>query len=258
MVFRFHEGQTPVLISVPHAGLNVPEDIKARLSDEGRKLTDTDWHVDRLYAPLKTLGVSMLVATNSRYVIDLNRPADGSSLYPGQTVTQLCPVQTFEGTGIYKPGGEPDAAQIAHRTEVYWQPYHDKLTTELARLKAAHGHAILWDAHSINNRLPLLFDGQLPDLNFGTNDGKACAPGLAEQVMSIAEDDTRYTSVLNGRFKGGVITRTYGQPNEGVSAIQLEMAQECYMDQETFEWDEVKAGRVQSLMVQLFEKILEP
>lgn len=258
MVYTFHEGHTPVLISVPHAGLNVPDDIMARLSDEGLRLTDTDWHVDRLYAPLKDLGVSMLVATNSRYVIDLNRPRDGSSLYPGQTVTELCPTETFEGKALYKPGEEPGPDEIAERTTKYWQPYHQKLHETLSALKEKYGRAILWDAHSINNRLPRLFDGQLPDLNFGTNDGKACEAGLAECILAIAKEDTRYTSVLNGRFKGGVITRTCGEPSERVNAIQLEMAQACYMDQETFEWDEVKAGRAQSLMVQLFERILEP
>ncbi len=257
MVYTFHEGHTPVLISVPHAGLNVPDDIMARLSDEGLRLTDTDWHVDRLYAPLKTLGVSMLVATNSRYVIDLNRPRDGSSLYPGQTVTPLCPTETFEGLKIYKDGEEPTATEITERTTKYWQPYHQKLHETLSALKEKHGQAILWDAHSINNRLPRLFDGQLPDLNFGTNDGKVCAADLANDILVIAGADERYTSVLNGRFKGGVITRTYGKPEEGISAIQLEMAQGCYMDQETFEYRKDKASEVQILLVQLFEQLLK-
>lgn len=168
MVYTFHQGTAPILISVPHAGLAVPEDIRARLTEEGLRLTDTDWHVDRLYAPLKDLGVSMLIANYSRYLIDLNRPADGSSLYPGQTVTQLCPTHTFKGEPIYLDGEEPCADEITGRTEKYWQPYHTKITEELTRIKNAHGHALLWDAHSINNHLPLLFEGQLPDLNFGT------------------------------------------------------------------------------------------
>lgn len=248
MNYNFHQGTAPILISVPHAGLEVPEEIRARFSEEGLRLTDTDWHVDRLYAPLKDLGVSMLIANYSRYVVDLNRPADGSSLYPGQTVTQLCPTETFHGEALYRDGEEPDKAEIAQRTTKYWQPYHTKLAEELARIKATHGHAILWDAHSINNRLPLLFEGQLPDLNFGTNDGKACGAELASNILSIAKSDDRYTSVLNGRFKGGVITRTYGQPSEGVSAIQLEMAQACYMDQLSFAWEEENAREIQELL----------
>lgn len=257
MVYTFHEGHTPVLISVPHAGLNVPDDIMARLSDEGLRLTDTDWHVDRLYAPLKTLGVSMLVATNSRYVIDLNRPCDGSSLYPGQTVTELCPTETFEGKALYKPGEEPGPDEVAGRATKYWQPWHQKLHETLNALKEKHGRAILWDAHSINNRLPRLFEGQLPDLNFGTNDGKACAADLANDILAIAGADERYTSILNGRFKGGVITRTYGKPEEGISAIQLEMAQECYMDQETFEYREDKASEVQEVLESLVKRLLQ-
>lgn len=257
MVYTFHQGTNPVLISVPHAGLEVPGDIKAQLCDEGLRLTDTDWHVDRLYAPLKDLGVSMLVATNSRTVIDLNRPSDGSSLYPGQMVTGLCPTETFKGEKIYKDGEEPDDKEISRRIETYWQPYHQKLGETLQALKEKHGHAILWDAHSINNRLPRLFDGQLPDLNFGTNDGKACEAGLANNILAIAKEDDRYTSVLNGRFKGGVITRIYGKPEEGVSAIQLEMAQACYMDQETFAWDEGKANRVQVLLNKLSQTLMK-
>ena len=256
MVYTFHQGVTPVLISVPHAGLEVPEDIKARLSDEGLRLTDTDWHVDRLYAPLKDLGVSMLVATNSRYLIDLNRPSDGSSLYPGQQVSGLCPTETFAGLKIYKENQEPGGAEIAERTKAFWQPWHDKLSETLALLKQTHGHAVLWDAHSINNRLPLLFEGQLPDLNFGTNDGKACDAGLASDILSTASEDKNYTCVLNGRFKGGVITRSHGTPKEGVSAIQLEMAQSCYMDQETFEYQENKARKVQNVLVKVFQMLL--
>lgn len=257
MSTSFHQGTAPILISVPHAGLEVPEEIRARLSEEGLRLTDTDWHVDRLYAPLKDLGVSMLTASYSRYVVDLNRPADGSSLYPGQTVTQLCPTQTFEGHAIYKDGEKPGEDEIAERTTKFWQPYHSKLAEELDRIKDMHGHAILWDAHSINNRLPLLFEGQLPDLNFGTNDGRACEAKLAEAILSIAESDDRYTSVLNGRFKGGVITRTYGQPADCINAIQLEMAQACYMDQETFEYNKEKAQTVQGLLLELFKNALD-
>lgn len=256
MAYTFHQGTTPVLVSVPHAGLGIPDDIKAHLSDEGLRLSDTDWHVDRLYAPLKDLGVSMLVAKNSRYVIDLNRPPDGSSLYPGQTVTQLCPTETFEGKKIYKDGEEPDSDEIARRTEAYWQPYHQKLRETLQALKETHGHAILWDAHSINNRLPRLFDGQLPDLNFGTNDGKACDADLAGSILSIAKADEAYTSILNGRFKGGIITRTYGKPSDGVNAIQLEMAQSCYMKQDTFEYDEDKAVKVLKVLHKIFRTFL--
>lgn len=256
MSYTFHEGTAPILISVPHAGLEVPADIKARLSEEGVRLTDTDWHVDRLYAPLKDLGVSMLVANYSRYVIDLNRPADGSSLYPGQTVTQLCPTQTFEGRAIYKTGEEPGKAEITERTAKYWQPYHTKLAEELSRIKTAHGHATLWDAHSINNRLPLLFEGQLPDLNFGTNDGKACNSALASDILAITGLNSGCTNVLNGRFKGGVITRTYGRPQLNINAIQLEMAQACYMDQETFEYDEVIARLTQDLLRRYIQRLI--
>ncbi|UST52545.1 N-formylglutamate deformylase (plasmid) [Comamonadaceae bacterium OTU4NAUVB1] len=242
--FRFRQGTRALLISMPHVGTFVPPALAARFTDEARRVPDTDWHLERLYDFADELGASVLVATHSRYVIDLNRAPDGASLYPGQSVTGLCPVDTFDDTPIYAAGDVPGEVEIAARREAVWQPYHAKLTEALAQIKAQHGVAALWDAHSIRSVLPRFFDGKLPDLNLGTGKGISCDPALAQTLLAIAERAPGYTGVLNGRFTGGYITRHHGNPAQNVHAVQLEMTQSSYM-QEALPFDylpDVAAG----------------
>jgi len=255
--FRFRQGTRPLLISMPHVGTHVPPALAARFTDEARQVPDTDWHLERLYDFADALGASVLVATHSRYVIDLNRPPDGASLYPGQSVTGLCPVDTFDNTPIYEAGDVPEDDEIAERREAIWHPYHAKLTEELARIKAQHGIAALWDAHSIRSVLPRFFEGKLPDLNLGTAKGESCDPTLAQTLLGIAESAPGYTGVLNGRFTGGYITRHHGNPAQNVHAVQLEMTQSSYM-QEALPFDylpEVAAG-VQPRVRRMIEAVL--
>ena len=229
--FVFHQGTQPLLISMPHAGTYVPPALAARFTEEARQVPDTDWHMERLYAFAKDMGASILAATHSRYVVDLNRPPDGASLYPGQSVTGLCPVDTFDDTPIYTRGDVPDDSEIAARRDAVWAPYHAQLRAELDRIRAQHGVAVLWDAHSIRSVLPRFFEGKLPDLNLGTADGASCSPALAQELLAIARSAPGYTGVLNGRFKGGHITRHYGQPERNIHAVQLEMTQCSYMQE---------------------------
>ena len=235
--FQFRQGTRPLLISMPHVGTHVPPALAARFTDEGQRVPDTDWHLERLYYFADELGASVLVATHSRFVIDLNRPPDGASLYPGQSVTGLCPVDLFDDQPLYRDAEDvPSEAEIAERREAIWQPYHAQLAHELARMKAEHGVAALWDAHSIRSVLPRFFEGALPDLNLGTANGASCSPVLSEQLLFIGKQATGYTAVLNGRFKGGFITRHYGKPAQGIHAVQLEMTQCSYM-QESWPFD---------------------
>lgn len=242
--FVFHQGTQPLLISMPHAGTYVPPALAARFTDEARQVPDTDWHMERLYAFAREMGASILVATHSRYVVDLNRPPDGASLYPGQSVTGLCPVDSFDDTPIYAQGDTPVDAEVAARRDAVWVPYHAQLRAELDRIRAAHGVAVLWDAHSIRSVLPRFFEGKLPDLNLGTANGESCDSALAQELLQIASAADGYSAVLNGRFKGGHITRHYGQPLQGIHAVQLEMTQCTYM-QESLPFDylpDVAAG----------------
>jgi N-formylglutamate deformylase len=231
MDFQFKPGSIPLLVSMPHVGTDVPDDIAARLSPAARPLADTDWHLVQLYDFLDAMGASVLSARWSRYVIDLNRPAENTNLYPGQDTTGLCPADTFASEPLYLPGQEPDEAQVAQRLERYWRPYHNQLRSELDRLLALHGRVVLWDAHSIASVVPRFFEGKLPDLNFGTADGKSCDAGLQAAIVDVARAQERYSVAVNGRFKGGHITRHYGQPSTNVHAIQLEMCQSVYMNE---------------------------
>lgn len=239
---------------MPHIGQYVPSDIKHRMTEAGRRVADTDWHLDILYKFAEEMGASILMPTHSRYVIDLNRPQEDTALYAGQVKTGLCPLETFAGEDIYRQGEAWDEIEKINRIGAYWIPYHDAIESELTRIKGIHGHAILYDAHSIKSRLPRLFDGRLPDLNVGTAHGASCAPHIADAVMAAIGD--RYTSVLNGRFVGGHITRHYGRPADNIHAIQMELVQDNYMDEETFAYDAGKAERLQESLWRVLGAIL--
>lgn len=248
-LYSFHAGTTPLLISVPHDGRELPADLAAQMTEIGRSLPDTDWHVARLYEFVEGLGASLLIANYSRYVVDLNRPADDTALYTGQLATGLCPTQTFAGQEIY---AQAAAIDIDDRVGCYWRPYHNKIADTLAKLRETFGYALLWDAHSIASRVPALFDGELPVLNIGTWDGRSCSRVITEAVM-LAADDSACSSVLDGRFKGGFITRHYGQPHDSVHAIQLEIAQRAYMDEVSTDYDEAQASQLRDVLGRLLQ-----
>jgi N-formylglutamate deformylase len=250
-------GNLPLLISMPHVGTRIPEDIAKSMTDVARYVDDCDWHLERLYAFATRSGATLIVPNYSRYVIDLNRPPDGANLYPGQDTTGLLPVDTFDKTPLYHPGGEPAANEIARRRAQYWQPYHDALAEELARMKRAHGKVLLWEAHSIRSQVPRFFEGRLPDFNFGTAGGASAAPGMAEALAECVRRHNGYTSVANGRFKGGYITRHYGNPGEGIHAVQLELSQVTYM-QETrpYHYSDALAARIEPLLEALIDEAL--
>ncbi len=256
-IFTLHRGTAPLLVSVPHDGTFVPADIATRLTDSARRVPDTDWHVARLYTDAAhALGASMIVPTHSRYVIDLNRSEDDVSLYPGQNTTGLCPLVQFTGAPVYREGREPIEAEVRERVERYWRPYHEALRAELDRLRAAHGRVVLWEGHTIKGALPFLFEGRLPDLNLGTAAGTSCTPALQNRLVEVLEAQAAFDFVANGRFKGGHITRHYGDPGNGIDAVQLEISQRIYMDEETFAFEEAKAAGAQGLIRLLLKAAL--
>jgi len=227
--YYFHRGSLPLLVSVPHAGTALPEAIEKRFTPLGREVRDTDWYVDKLYDFAGGMGASIIAANYSRYVVDLNRAPDSAALYRSNPTSPVCPLTTFAGEPIYMDGAQPDQAEIDDRIETYWRPYHQCIAEELWRIRSEHGYALLWDAHSIKSQVPELFDGELPQFNLGTRDNASCPQNAAESILQQILRDGRYSAVLNGRFKGGYITLTYGKPAERVWAIQLELAQRTYM-----------------------------
>ncbi len=256
--FLFEPGDSALLISVPHAGTHIPESLRARMTPTALAVPDTDWHVPQIYSWHRELRATLLVATLSRYVVDLNRPPDGAPLYPGQAETGVCPTRSFRDEVLYQPGQAPDAAGIRQRVEQYWQPYHRRLAEAIDTIRTEHGHCILWDAHSIRSRVPLFFEGRLPDLNVGTADGRSCSRRREQGVMQALGAQERFSAVLNGRFKGGYITRHYGDPARGVDAIQLEIAQEAYLDERAPDrYEPSRAADLSGLLRQLLGAVIK-
>ncbi|MCW5723639.1 MAG: N-formylglutamate deformylase [Maricaulaceae bacterium] len=255
-VFGLHRGDGPLVVSVPHSGTEIPDAIAARLSEAGRAMPDTDWFVDRLYGFTRDLGATMITANLSRYVIDLNRDPSGASLYPGQTTTGLVPTETFDGRPLYAEGGEPDEAEIEARRGQYFDPYHRALSEELARVRAEHGYALLYDAHSIASQVPRLFEGELPVLNLGTNGGETCAPEIERAAVKAMLNQEEYEAVLNQRFKGGWITRSFGRPHTNIHAMQMELAQRAYMNEAATRYDEGRADKLIPVLKTIIESAL--
>ncbi|MBD1551647.1 N-formylglutamate deformylase [Pseudomonas typographi] len=256
-VLSFKRGHVPLLISMPHPGLRLTPAVENGLIDPARSLPDTDWHIPRLYEFADALGASVVAAQYSRFVIDLNRPADNTPLYAGAT-TGLYPQTLFDGTPLFEAEQAPSAAERERYLEHIWKPYHHTLEQELARLKHTFGYALLWDAHSIRAEVPHLFEGRLADFNLGTFNGASCDPELAARLEAICAQAEGYTHVLNGRFKGGHITRHYGAPAQHIHAVQLELAQRTYMDEfEPFTYREGLAGPTQQVLQQLLRSVLE-
>ncbi len=255
--YTLHRGTAPLLVSLPHDGTLLPDDIAARLTDSARRVPDTDWHVARLYAFARELGASILVPAYSRYVVDLNRPPDDVSLYPGQNTTGLCPHVQFSGQPVYRDGQQPDEAEACARVDSYWRPYHQALAGELARIHAAHGRATLWEGHSIRSTVPFLFEGRLPDFNLGTAAGTSCSPQLQQRLQAVLQGQGGYSFVSNGRFKGGYITRHYADPANQIDAVQLELSQRNYMDEDTWEYRPERAQAVERVIRKLLEVVLE-
>ncbi|MNP31563.1 N-formylglutamate amidohydrolase [compost metagenome] len=202
------------------------------------------------------MGASIVAAEYSRFVVDLNRPSDDKPLYAGAT-TGLYPATLFDGVPLFKEGHEPSPQERATYLEQIWTPYHRTIEDELTRLRDKFGYALLWDAHSIRSHVPHLFDGKLPDFNLGTFNGASCDPQLASELEAICAGFEGYSHVLNGRFKGGHITRHYGDPANHIHAVQLELAQSTYMEEfEPFRYREDLAAPTQEVLKALLDGLL--
>ncbi|HEV2509134.1 N-formylglutamate deformylase [Bosea sp. (in: a-proteobacteria)] len=248
-------GSSPLVLSMPHPGTGLPAEVAAQLNARGKLVEDTDWHMRQLYGFAERFQPTIVEAQLSRYVIDLNRDPAGVSLYPGQATTELVPTTTFDGAPIWNTA--PDEAEIARRRDAYFQPYHAALAAEIAHAKAQHGFCLLWDCHSIKSVIPRLFPDTLPTLNLGTNSGASAAPAV-ETAATAAMAGGAFTQVVNGRFKGGWITRHYGQPAEHVHALQMEIALSAYLDDEAAPWAfaPAKAASLQATLSAMIEAAL--
>lgn len=257
MSYTLHRGTSAMLVSMPHIGTVIPTELQNSYSPRALEVEDTDWHLSQLYDALPELGASVLMPIYSRYVIDLNRPPDDAPMYPGSANTELCPTHFFTGEALYKTGCEPTLDERLKRRELYWQPYHTALAEELQRIKAVHGYALLWDAHSIRSQIPWLFEGTLPSLNFGTASGASAHPVITAAVDQVYKNTSVVSHIVNGRFKGGYITRHYGDPHNHIHAVQLEMCQNLYMQEVSpFSYDQNKASQIQPLLKNMIVNVM--
>ena len=231
-VIDIQPGDVPLIVNVPHDGREIPADIGAVMTAEALALPDTDWHIRDMYAFAADMGATVTSARCSRYVVDLNRDPSGKSLYPGADTTEVCPTSTFHQEPIYRDGNTPGGPEIARRLDLYWHSYHAELARVIAEQRDRFGTVVLFDAHSIGSVLPRFFDGKLPDFNLGTADGTSANSDLTQHMFDVLDSAVGYSAILNGRFKGGYITRHYGAPMNGVHAIQLEMGQAAYMEED--------------------------
>jgi N-formylglutamate deformylase len=257
-VFNLSQGRTPLLISMPHVGSAIPADQVRRYQPRALASEDTDWHLEQLYGDIAAeLGAGLIAPHYSRFLIDLNRPPEDTPMYPGAANTELCPTRFFSGEPLYLPDQEPNRAEQLRRRELYWLPYHRALNAELQRLKGLFGYVLLFDAHSICSELPWLFEGRLPDLNLGTVEGRSCAASLRSKLSGVLAQQSAFSQVVDGRFKGGFITRHYGQPEQHQHAVQLEMCWRCYMEEEAapFAFDGARAAAVQPLLKALLSEM---
>ena len=251
MIPVVEKGSGPLLLAQPHGGTEIPQSIMARLNQHGQARADTDWHINRLYAGLAA-NATIVSTPLHRYVIDANRDPADQSLYPGQNTTSLCPTTTFDGDEIYHHGQAPSVDEISERQQLYHQPYHDALHQQLERIHQLHGYAILYDCHSIRSLVPYLFEGKLPDFNIGTNNGSSCDQVIESAVQDICAATEDYSSVSNGRFKGGWTTRHYGEPARGYHAIQMELAQCNYMlERDPWSYADGKASKLRVILAEI-------
>jgi N-formylglutamate deformylase len=254
-LFKFKASERPLLVSIPHSGIEFPSGIESGLNSKAKLMADTDWYVDRLYQWVPELGAGMIVANYSRYLIDLNRPPNNEQLYETKT-PGLVPTHSFSGESLYQRS-TPDKAEIDRRVSKYWQPYHQAIRMELDRLLDKFGYVVLFDAHSIKSTVPGLFEGRLPDLNLGTNEGKTASASLMNIVQRAFQKQSQYSCVVDGRFKGGYITRNFGTPGTGVHALQLEMSQAIYMNEVTQEFNPDSGQQLMEFLKSLLTHILE-
>ena len=251
--YLFHHRNSPILISVPHDGTIIPDDMAANMHEYALKTPDRDFFVAQLFSFAKDFDISLLKTNISRYVIDMNRPADDTSLYPGQSVTELCPTSTFDNKDIYTI--KPTREDIQQRINNYWQAYHQIIADKLQVIKQQHGFAILIDAHSIKSQVSRFFDGQLPDINIGTNSGQSCSQEFADKFEKVLKVQSNYSYVFNGRFKGGYITRNYGKPEDNIHAIQIELSQINYLDETANRYLPEKAEKLKTLLIRAINSL---
>lgn len=250
--------RVPILISSPHSGTAFPEEIRGHYNPEAIAAPDdTDWFIDKLYDFAPSLGITMIAARYSRWVIDLNRDPESNPLYDdGRVITDLCPTMSFMEEPIYKEDQLPNRKEIDRRLGQYYWPYYFKLQSLLNDLKKEFGQVLLWDAHSIRQYVPTIRKELFPDLILGDNDEKSASEDLIKTSLDKL-GESRLKLNHNNPFKGGHITRYFGKPSDNQHALQLEMTKINYMNNDELQYNEERAAIIRSILINNFEGLIE-
>lgn len=251
------QNKVPILVSVPHAGITIPEELKAKYKPAMiSAIDDTDYYVDRLYEFVSSLGITMVVADISRWVIDLNRSAENAPLYnDGRVITSLCPTTNFNDDHIYIDQG-PSEAEVNQRKSVYYYPYYDQIRLELTKLQREFKHVLFFDAHSIRQHVPGIRKEKFPDLILGDVDGTSADTKIISTAID-ALSKAKLSLDHNHPFKGGNLTRTFGHPEKNIHGLQLEMAKNVYMNDLETSYHEARANHIQITLTILFENLID-
>jgi N-formylglutamate deformylase len=249
----------PIVVSVPHCGIEFPAEIKQEYkADRIKSPDDTDWFVDVLYDFVVDMGITLISAKYSRWVIDLNRDVDSRPLYTdGRIITALCPTTTFLGEPLYKDERKNvDTNEVHRRLKEYYYPYHQKIQSLLDETKKKFGKVLLWDCHSIRQIVPTIQKDKFPDLILGDADERACDPKLISIALKHLGSGG-YPLNHNHPFKGGTITRSFGRPYENQHALQLEMTKVNYMDDSETRYDKVRADKMREILKRTLGELAE-
>ncbi|GAA4113631.1 N-formylglutamate deformylase [Aquimarina addita] len=250
--------KVPILISIPHAGTQFPVEIKHYYKKKMRNhLDDTDWYVHKLYEFAPSLGITIIKANLSRWVIDLNRDPKSIPLYTdNRLITAITPITDFYGNNIYtSSSSEPDPIEIQRRLDLYYWPYYRQIETLIADLKKKFGKVLLWDAHSIRHLVSTIQKKPFPDMILGNNDQKTAHPQLILTALEKLRSK-KFEVAHNTPFKGGHITRYFGKPAQNVHALQLEMNKILYMDDNEITYNTKRASEVQEVLQDTLQHLI--
>ncbi|WP_062059292.1 N-formylglutamate amidohydrolase [Aquimarina longa] len=261
-LFKIKKPETsvvPIIISVPHSGTKFPSDIKKQYKKRMRNhLDDTDWYVDRLYEFAPSLGITVIKANLSRWVIDLNRDPESVPLYnDNRLITSNTPITDFYGNAIYKSKDvEPDENEVKRRLNTYYWPYYKQLEEMLEERKKQFGTVLLWDAHSIRHKVSTIQKDPFPDMILGNNNEKTADPKLIKSALEGLQSGN-FKINHNTPFKGGHITRYFGKPENNIHTLQLEMNKILYMDDNEITYNNDRAEKVQQVLLNTMKNLID-
>ena len=255
---------TPVLVEVPHSGLQVPADVEPQIdATPTAVLRDADMYVDQLYERAPQNGATLLVSRVSRYVVDLNRGPEevDSAAVPRHPHARHIPARGVvwrartDGTPLLR--SPLTTQQFARRIQLYYEPYHQTLREVATELRSRHGHVVILAAHSMPSTGRRVFGGRVvrrADVVPGTC-GRSTADGRIIDLIDAHFRQAGLSVKHDDPYRGGWTTTRYGAPKRGQHAVQIELNRALYVDERTNEIKKHDFTRLQSVLDALVHKL---